>query len=159
MPVLPNPLKRGNLDDFSFSILFLRSLAITTSGRLIRRKPPESSAVVAAAVAAGAATSGLAGAPAGTSSKTLLCDFLLAVKSPRPGLPMARLSVCPLRGRRSQCPVWPTTSGRSLSCTRGAARQGGTVGSSRRMLDKNAMRPAASVRVDVDVDVNVNVNV
>lgn len=114
---LPKPLKRGNVDFFSFSIVFLRSWMRSTSGRLIRRKPPDSPAG-----GAGAATSGLAGAPLpAMSSSTLLCDFLRPVKSPSPGLPIARLSlsVSPLRGRRSQCPVWPACSGRAISCTRG----------------------------------------
>lgn len=123
---LPKPLKRGNLDDgFSFSIVLRRSCILSTSARLIRRKPPASPAAAGAGAGAGAATSGLAGAPlAATSSRTWLCDFLRPVKRPSPGLPIARLCVSPLRGRRSPCPVWPACSGGAISCTRGAARRG-----------------------------------
>ena len=120
LPAPPKPLKRGKADFFSFSIVFLRSVCFSTSCRLMRRKPPES-----AAGGGAGATSGLAGAPpVDMSSSTLLCDFLRPVKSPRPGLPMVRLSVSPWRGRRSQCPVWPACSGATISCTRGAAGRG-----------------------------------
>lgn len=87
-PALPNVLKRGNLDDvFSFSCIFLRSFAFSTSVLLSSRKPPES------AFGAGpgaAAVSGLV--ETSTSSNALPWDLRRAVKRPSDGLTMLSLS-------------------------------------------------------------------
>lgn len=80
-PCVPKVLKRANLDvDFSRSIVLRRSLAFSTSVRLIRRNAPAS---------AGPVPSGLGVvSAAATSSSALLVDFRRPVKRPRPGFPI-----------------------------------------------------------------------
>jgi hypothetical protein len=114
--VLPKPLKRGNLELFSFSIVLRRSFALSTSLRDMRRKPPESAS-------AGAGASGLAGA-AVASSSTLLCDLRRAVKSPSPGLTMVVAGcVGELVGAEGGgSPSWPTSSSGCCACTVRAER-------------------------------------